>query len=1064
MAKQLVYTSAPKGLWPGTSGYCTVLSTEGIARATAEYLERLSAYRIADDDGGTKLAPTPQNYDRLVTLNPPNLVHAKYQFRGQSSSVLLKTCLAEFDYSQRLRKLSHFLVLDPSEKIDAGPAWLASQPNMFIGTWGGTPKMLQEDKPLPNGLLQAGPCRAWQQLAGDAGWAGELIRPIVSGEQHPIYVVYDPQISAVPLLLEATALLPPELRWDATFATNYSTLPQGIQCQWRFVPSGSPEHQRALGIADAKVIDLTAALGSPSNTTEVEAARAGQMVAARPAPTPTPAPAFPAPVVPAAEVAEPDVIDFDADDPFQIQDEEAEEAPIFIGDPQAEAAEQLRLNRRSTVAPEADPVFVDDEPQFAAGEQSGQAVAEPQEEVPRSFREIPGRVTAPVEEAPVTPPPAPPKSGSGFSFPLRIVGSILFVLLLLFGGALALFAVNHLKNRPGNDPTPSPVVIKPLRQQFEITGDEPGRLMFKEPLAGNDALIGYVHGDMQQEPVKHPLQLEVCTMQFLSDGSFSCTLDKMKYQELGGKTRTIHLSLTLANNQQIPIQFLVRGRDQVPFADGAEFNLANGEKSLEFNLNEYYGHPGRAKPKFLRFTDLDKNELENLKTTFGQLEDLGKGKFRYTLTSESIKELRAKKFSHEFLKDEFGYETDATSNSYGTIKIKAIPQDDRPQLDSISGKTWDPDEPFEFGIDEFKMRDPDTQDNPEIQLVKNGKGKHGSFRLAGNKCVYVPNARRDVYSQLKDECQVVAVADGKNSEPKRIQITIKPRVNIGQEFDRFFNTAGSSFEVEIPGKMGKPRKLRFQVFDLATLAVDGTEQLGKVHKDLAPMIEFSLVPATAKTRRVKIDVGDQRWTWKLNDNNQDLFEISINDGNQIVLTKVQDVPPEILLGYQLRAGLKSENNERRFQLFTPAQVHEQMTLAELVNDGIRIPLLEHAAAVHQGKLRMEPQQVSPEKPEKWGKNDPLPYLELDADRHQLLLKYDDNLLNKEVETFTKTWLETTIFALEAIEKKSGPQFSLMKRLKRLSQHRENIGYTVRPTIVAVGEREWHVIVVWPGLL
>ncbi|MGV2333984.1 MAG UNVERIFIED_CONTAM: hypothetical protein LVR18_07650 [Planctomycetaceae bacterium] len=47
MIEEILYTSAPKGLKPGSHGFCTVNSTIGMAQTTAERLEALSGYRHA---------------------------------------------------------------------------------------------------------------------------------------------------------------------------------------------------------------------------------------------------------------------------------------------------------------------------------------------------------------------------------------------------------------------------------------------------------------------------------------------------------------------------------------------------------------------------------------------------------------------------------------------------------------------------------------------------------------------------------------------------------------------------------------------------------------------------------------------------------------------------------------------------------------------------------------------------------------------------------------------------------------------------------------------------------
>ena len=45
MAHELIYTSAERGLRPGTRGYCTVAYTHGMMPQTLQLLEALSAYR-----------------------------------------------------------------------------------------------------------------------------------------------------------------------------------------------------------------------------------------------------------------------------------------------------------------------------------------------------------------------------------------------------------------------------------------------------------------------------------------------------------------------------------------------------------------------------------------------------------------------------------------------------------------------------------------------------------------------------------------------------------------------------------------------------------------------------------------------------------------------------------------------------------------------------------------------------------------------------------------------------------------------------------------------------------
>ena len=47
MSQELIYTSAPRGLRPGSRGFCTVMRTEGLPEPVVNRLEALSGYRHA---------------------------------------------------------------------------------------------------------------------------------------------------------------------------------------------------------------------------------------------------------------------------------------------------------------------------------------------------------------------------------------------------------------------------------------------------------------------------------------------------------------------------------------------------------------------------------------------------------------------------------------------------------------------------------------------------------------------------------------------------------------------------------------------------------------------------------------------------------------------------------------------------------------------------------------------------------------------------------------------------------------------------------------------------------
>ena len=160
MSQELLYTSAPRGLKPGSRGFCTVLSTQGMAAPLATALEGLSGYRPIYPAG-----------DDRASRNPVVYSHLKLQAAGRTSNVLSRIADFGLDYSQRANKLAHHVVLDKTELLPGGPASLLSMRDFMREEWAGEPKVVALKPVKREGHLASGPCRAWEELTGDAGWA-----------------------------------------------------------------------------------------------------------------------------------------------------------------------------------------------------------------------------------------------------------------------------------------------------------------------------------------------------------------------------------------------------------------------------------------------------------------------------------------------------------------------------------------------------------------------------------------------------------------------------------------------------------------------------------------------------------------------------------------------------------------------------------------------------------------------------------------------------------------------------------------------------------------------------
>ncbi|APW60109.1 hypothetical protein [Paludisphaera borealis] len=264
MSQELHYTSVPRGLQAGSRGFCTVAVTPSLSGPLRERLEGLSGYQ--------QIFPP---HDPDAARNPVVFAHHRLNLGGRLSSVLSRVSFAGLDYTERSNKYAHHVVVDPSERPTAGPAWLLSQPGFMDHSWQGEPRLLSSGRPVPQGDHPGGVAHAWETVTGDAGWAGALAESFLAAPGRPAFLVFDPGQDLLSLFVEALALIPPEKRWDVEFNTYFTQLPQGLTCAWRGVVAGTPLAKQAARTPGALVIDLRAALGQAQGGPLVDQARTG---------------------------------------------------------------------------------------------------------------------------------------------------------------------------------------------------------------------------------------------------------------------------------------------------------------------------------------------------------------------------------------------------------------------------------------------------------------------------------------------------------------------------------------------------------------------------------------------------------------------------------------------------------------------------------------------------------------------------------------------------------------------------------------------------------------------
>ena len=241
MPQQLIYTSAPRGLVAGRSGYCTVARSATMREALMLRLEQFSYYDHLSLVGGTE---RPVLACRVIDL------------RGTRYHVLSRIQDAGLDFTGRTNFIAHHLVVTPEEVSQMPtPAMAFRKWAGWISTWSGEPQLLNnEDWSGLTDLSTARclPARAWAGVAGDPVHAYGLLEAKSGSCFCPENATDDTLLT---LLAESTELL--EVRdsrrdfraaaWEWTFTTSSQEQDNPADFRWRFVRRDHPAFAKQAG-------------------------------------------------------------------------------------------------------------------------------------------------------------------------------------------------------------------------------------------------------------------------------------------------------------------------------------------------------------------------------------------------------------------------------------------------------------------------------------------------------------------------------------------------------------------------------------------------------------------------------------------------------------------------------------------------------------------------------------------------------------------------------------------------------------------------------------------------
>jgi hypothetical protein len=200
MPLQLVFTSAPQGLTPGRSGYCTVARHRAIPDRLAQLLESVGTpHELLE--GETFTFRTLEAGDRHW------FVLSRFVARG-------------LDYTQRDNRLAHHLIFTAEEAaLLAPPSALAARWKDWLAEWTGAPAWLEgETRPLAlEPATPLSPAVTWRETTGTgakAAWLIDATGAVSVGLRNP-----PANATLLRLFAESSALIG-KAAWHATFTTD----------------------------------------------------------------------------------------------------------------------------------------------------------------------------------------------------------------------------------------------------------------------------------------------------------------------------------------------------------------------------------------------------------------------------------------------------------------------------------------------------------------------------------------------------------------------------------------------------------------------------------------------------------------------------------------------------------------------------------------------------------------------------------------------------------------------------------------------------------------------------
>jgi len=240
MAWQLIYTSAPRLIEAGRTGFGTVARHRAVSGLLAAAVERFSQFA------------------RLPGHDPRRVVHAHRIVTVGSGTFHVLSCLqdAGSDYTGRTNHIAHHLIAEPRE-IRALAAAGVTPADVLLSmawrtSWSEGPRYLDPSEEINLSSFAATASHAWASVTGDPASAGILWS---REAQKGCYLILPSGIGGLELFRESL-LMEPAQAWQTRFTTCLEPNDDVADFRWVALPSSSPMRAH-VETSNRLVLDLT---------------------------------------------------------------------------------------------------------------------------------------------------------------------------------------------------------------------------------------------------------------------------------------------------------------------------------------------------------------------------------------------------------------------------------------------------------------------------------------------------------------------------------------------------------------------------------------------------------------------------------------------------------------------------------------------------------------------------------------------------------------------------------------------------------------------------------------